>query len=115
MRAYVAAIALAVAVYACPAHAMELGTGNDLYLLCTSKNGQSQRDCSNVTFGMAYSLMFLGFAKVTPGLDNVQTRDLIVKFMKENPKDRNENAMIVVHMAMKAAYGLPDKPTRVCE
>ena len=97
-----------------PAHAAT--TGNDLLRFCTSDaNSVEQSFCLGYLHGLVDGVMVIKISEARPqvfdipaGVDILQVRDVVVRFLKENPKDRHLSAATLVFKALTEAF--PSKP-----
>jgi len=87
-------------------------SGNDLLRFCTSDpNSPEQSFCLGYLHGVVDGAIGIRVSEVRPqifelpaGVDILQVRDVVVKFLKENPKDRHLGAVALVFKALTEAY-----------
>jgi Ssp1 endopeptidase immunity protein Rap1a len=87
-------------------------SGNDLLRFCTSDpNSAEQSFCLGYLHGLVDGVMGLSVIEGRPqifdipsGADILQVRDVVVKFLKENPKDRHLAAVALVFKALTQAF-----------
>ena len=107
---FVGMIFLGSLMCASQAHAQILG--NDLLRYCTSDaNSAEQALCIGYLHGVMEGAMGIKGMEGRPqifelpaGADIIQVRDVVVKFLKENPKDRQLGAVVLVFKALTEAY-----------
>ena len=96
----------------CAHRAQAATSGNDLLRFCTSDaNSAEQSFCLGYLHGLVDGVMGLRVTERRPqvfelpeGVDILQVRDVVVKFLKENPKDRHLGAVALVLKALTLAY-----------
>jgi hypothetical protein len=80
-------------------------TGNDLAEVCSSSSPNERGICQGYIMG-ALDSIFLGLFKCS-GMENVkstQMADVVRKFLRDNPADRNKNAYTLVGYALIGAF-----------
>ena len=87
-------------------------TGNDLLRFCRSDaDAAEQSFCLGYLHGVVDGAMAVRvnegqtqFFEIPAGVHILQIRDVVVKFLKENPKDRHLAAVALVFKALKKAF-----------
>lgn len=91
-------------------------TGNDLLRYCKSDaDAAEQSFCLGYLHGVVDGAMAIRVSEgqaqifeIPAGVHILQIRDVVVKFLKKNPKDRHLAAVALVFKALKEAF--PAKP-----
>ena len=92
-------------------------TGNDVLATCESPNDPAFRDglicmawVSGVTQGLEAARRITGvcLANLPPSATNAQYRDIIVRFLRDNPVYRHQLAGPQAAAALSRAYPCPD-------
>jgi hypothetical protein len=84
--------------------------GNSLYALCTASSGNTFVDaasegmCLGYVDGVATTLIALDFIDVPTGVTHGQLQDVAVKYLKDNPATRNQDAAVLTIKAITAAF-----------
>ena len=121
------AVLLLVAFLAFPVSAQAMLTGNDLLLECRRQESAGSRAyCLGLIVGAAQAAGlvrsiapqpipgepdFSTFGGCIPdGVTFGQTRDIVVRFMEQNPAKRHEDFVFLVLEALRRAY--PCRPVR---
>jgi len=86
-------------------------TGNELYGQCTGTS-EEQLICLSYITGVADGMTVTqvvyepspGFACIPDGVNRQQVRDIVVKYMTNNPESRHMHAGAVIIVALKNAF-----------
>jgi hypothetical protein len=89
-------------------------SGNDLLRFCTSDpNSAEQSFCLGYLHGLVDGVIGIRASEGRPqifarpaGVDILHARDVVVKFLKENPKDRHLEAVLLVFKALTQTFSL---------
>lgn len=94
----VALILVAALSHCSPANAA-FDTGNDLYDFCTSKDSSKQLLCLGLVTGY-FEGMQAGYECGTdPKITRQQLRDIVVKFLRDNPAERHRPGAVLAARA----------------
>jgi len=99
-----------------------MATGNDALTTCTTDSQDSIMAASiclawtnGVRDGHYMTMMTLGFSRPMwcepANVTNGQNRDIFVKFLRDNPVRRHENANLLFLDALMAAFPCQDSPS----
>jgi hypothetical protein len=84
-------------------------TGNDLLKLCTSASANDQGFCIGYSVGVFEEIRLINVLRKTPdcvpaGVTYGQVEDVIIKYLKDNPADRNAAAVFLTTAAIGEAW-----------
>jgi hypothetical protein len=108
MRAIFLVPTLAIVGIASPANA-DSYSGNDILKMCTSTSVNDQNFCAGYSSGIFEEIRLVHVVQKTQdcvpvGVTYGQVEDVIVKYLKDNPADRNSAAVFLVTAAIGDAW-----------
>lgn len=87
-----------------------VSTGNSLYAICTAASGDPVADlastgmCLGYVDGVASKLDLLQQIELPTGVTHGQLQDVVVKYLKDHPETRNQDAVVLTVRALVAAF-----------
>jgi hypothetical protein len=87
-----------------------VGNGNSLYAICTAASGDTLTDtasegmCLGYVYGVASTLDMLEYIDLPTGVTHGQLKDVVVKYLKDNPATRNQDAAVLTTRALSAVF-----------
>lgn len=85
-------------------------TGNDLYNFCTSKNDLKLMLCLGLVTGYYEGLSFTYDCDTSPKVTREQMKDIVVKFLRDNPAERHRAAVALAGRAYFLAFSCKKRP-----
>lgn len=96
-------VALSILAPASPTRA-GFDTGNELYQFCTSKSNFDEGMCLGLVSGY-YEGMLAGYdCQISPKVTRGQMRDIVLKFLRENPQERHHPGSLLAARAYFVAF-----------
>src|SRR5258708_3058057 len=103
-RAIAVLAALMLAGCSCEASAY-FDTGNALFAVCEGRSAFEIGDCMGTIVGHYDMMMALGYRCGNDSTKSKQQmRDIVVKYLRDNPADRSEQAATLSFVAFFAAF-----------
>jgi hypothetical protein len=86
-------------------------TGNDLYGFCQQQRVSYQFGlCVGLVTGYFQQVHFFFKCREDDNVTRAQLVDVVVKYLRENPKDRNKSAQILGSAAIALAFNCTKRP-----
>jgi hypothetical protein len=97
---------VAVALFLFPgiAHAEYFDTGDDLLNLCTDKFPGHNFLCIGMPAAYFDMMLATGYRCASPGIDRERVRDVVLKYITDNPDKRNLPASELALTSLKTAF-----------
>ena len=80
-------------------------TANDLYALCRSSENIHRAVCTATISGAVDMMQAWGWECQVAGVTREQLKDVVTKYLVENPEIRNDPAVIGIALAMQRSFG----------
>lgn len=101
---FIAALAVAIAALPAPAQA-EWMDGNQLHDTCATPAPMDRAMCLSYVIGVLDGMRYLPQPPVTPkGATAGQIRDVVAKYLTDNPAMRDQQARMIVKAAISDAW-----------
>jgi hypothetical protein len=97
-------VAAALFLFPSIAQAGYFDTGDDLWNLCTDKFPGHNYLCIGLPAAYFDMMLATGYRCATVGVDREQVRDVVLKYLSDNPEKRNLPASELAITPLKAAF-----------
>jgi hypothetical protein len=97
---------VAVAFFLLPsiAQADYFDTGNHLWNVCTDNANGHNYLCIGMSAAYFDMMLATGYRCATTGVDRAQVRDVVLKFLSDNPEKRSQPASELAITSLKTAF-----------
>jgi hypothetical protein len=97
-------LAAALLLFPDIAHAQYFETGNDFSGICTDKFPGHDYLCLGMSAAYFDMMLATGYQCAATGIAREQVRDTLLKYLSDNPDQRNQPASQLALTALKAAF-----------